>query len=212
MTCGVLSFAAGSACATHPPGAHIICHGDHSYPPYYPQVVAMHTAHAAGACVEFLPKFSPAAVWQALQVRALWDFFNCVLCKTEADANPLTGRPSSNRMLLLSSRECCLQTRDPAIEQTRPGRVDGHRLGFRPQSMLEPLAAISKPSDSSDLDYDWTLSLGCDSFPQKLPISRRPGPSFSVSARAEANGSRVAVYGSPHHVQLPTAAPREPAA
>lgn len=32
-------------------------------------VVGLHTAHAAGACVEFLPKFSPAAVWQSLMVR-----------------------------------------------------------------------------------------------------------------------------------------------
>ncbi len=33
-------------------------------------VVALHTAHAAGACVEFLPKFSPSAVWGRLMVRA----------------------------------------------------------------------------------------------------------------------------------------------
>lgn len=32
-------------------------------------VVAMHAPHAAGACVEFLPKFSPAAVWDRLMVR-----------------------------------------------------------------------------------------------------------------------------------------------
>ena len=32
-------------------------------------VVALHTAHAAGACVEFLPKFSPSAVWNRLMVR-----------------------------------------------------------------------------------------------------------------------------------------------
>lgn len=34
-------------------------------------VVALHTAHAAGACVEFVPKFSPAAVWHSLVVRRL---------------------------------------------------------------------------------------------------------------------------------------------
>ena len=33
-------------------------------------VVALHTAHAAGACVEFLPKFSPSAVWRRLMVSA----------------------------------------------------------------------------------------------------------------------------------------------
>ena len=33
-------------------------------------VVALHTAHAAGACVEFLPKFSPSAVWGRLMVSA----------------------------------------------------------------------------------------------------------------------------------------------
>ena len=31
---------------------------------------ALHCAHAAGAAVEFLPKFSPADVWRCLAVRA----------------------------------------------------------------------------------------------------------------------------------------------
>jgi hypothetical protein len=31
-------------------------------------VVAMHTPHSAGACVEFLPKFSPTSVWDRLMV------------------------------------------------------------------------------------------------------------------------------------------------
>ena len=34
-------------------------------------VVALHTAHAAGACVEFLPRFSPSLVWRRLMVR-IW--------------------------------------------------------------------------------------------------------------------------------------------
>ncbi len=32
-------------------------------------VVALHTAHAAGACVEFLQRFSPSLVWSRLMVR-----------------------------------------------------------------------------------------------------------------------------------------------
>ena len=31
-------------------------------------VVALHTAHEAGACVEFLPRFSPSLVWSRLMV------------------------------------------------------------------------------------------------------------------------------------------------
>ena len=31
---------------------------------------ALHCAHAAGAAVEFLPKFSPGEVWETLMVRA----------------------------------------------------------------------------------------------------------------------------------------------
>ncbi len=34
-------------------------------------VAALHTAHSAGACVEMLPRFSPAAVWESLMVRML---------------------------------------------------------------------------------------------------------------------------------------------
>ena len=31
-------------------------------------VNALLTAHASGACVEFLPKFSPSHIWESLQV------------------------------------------------------------------------------------------------------------------------------------------------
>ena len=32
-------------------------------------VVALYAAHSAGACLEFLPAFSPTAVWKRLMVR-----------------------------------------------------------------------------------------------------------------------------------------------
>lgn len=44
-------------------------------------VVAMHAPHVAGACVEFLPKFSPASVWDRLMVGLPWR--PCTLADTE---------------------------------------------------------------------------------------------------------------------------------
>ena len=43
-------------------------------------VNALLCPHAAGAAVEFLPKFSPTAVWECLQVRIVWIGLPVYIC------------------------------------------------------------------------------------------------------------------------------------
>lgn len=106
-------------------------------------VNALYCAHAAGAAVNMLPKFSPAAVWQQLMVRAGAGAAAAVLWRISA--LPLLH---CNLALLCAAPARCLQSGQVSVLMAVPTMYD-YLLSFYDTSMAPQQQADARAAAAS---------------------------------------------------------------